>query len=84
MILAQLVRERFLLFPSSYFTEEGGEEMNELLDTQMQPTNQDAASQPAAEAYERPQILVYGSLLLLARGSGSGDTDSCSSGYYDE
>ena len=36
------------------------------------------------ETYNAPQILVFGDVMTLARGSGSGDSDGCSSGHYDE
>ena len=34
------------------------------------------------ETYTPPQILVFGDVITLARGSGSGDSDGCSSGHY--
>jgi hypothetical protein len=61
-------------------SEKGGERTNDMT---MEPTNDVSAVQLTWEVYESPQVLVYGNLMELARGSGSDDADGCSSGHYD-
>jgi len=56
--------------------------MSEMLTEQ--ETKSASATQLNKGRYESPQMLVYGPLITLARGSGSGDTDGCSSGHYDD
>ncbi len=60
----------------------GGEMMNN--DTSMEQTKEDAVEKPVREMYYAPHILVFGDVMTLARGSGSDESDGCSSGYYDE
>ena len=53
-------------------------------DTSMEQIKDDAGEKPARETYDAPYILVFGDVMILARGSGSDESDGCSSGYYDE
>ncbi|HYU75158.1 MAG TPA: hypothetical protein VEL31_21020 [Ktedonobacteraceae bacterium] len=53
-------------------------------DTSMEQTKEDAVEKPVREMYYAPHILVFGDVMTLARGSGSDESDGCSSGYYDE
>jgi len=53
-------------------------------DVSMEQTKEDAVEKPVRETYCAPHILVFGDVMTLARGSGSDESDGCSSGYYDE
>ena len=53
-------------------------------DTSMEQIKEDAVEKPVKETYDAPHILVFGDVMTLARGSGSDESDGCSSGYYDE
>ena len=53
-------------------------------DVPMKQRQEDPAALLSKETYNAPQILVFGDVMTLARGSGSGDSDGCSSGHYDE
>lgn len=55
--------------------------MNDLL---MEQRQEDQVEKLSKETYTPPQILIFGDVITLARGSGSGDSDGCSSGHYDE
>jgi hypothetical protein len=59
----------------------GGEMMNDL---RMEQRQEDQVEKLSTETYTPPQILIFGDVITLARGSGSGDSDGCSSGHYDE
>ena len=53
-------------------------------DMSMEQTKEDTVEKPVKETYDAPHILVFGDVMTLARGSGSDESDGCSSGYYDE
>lgn len=59
----------------------GDEMMN---DVSMEQTKEHTVEKPIRETYYAPHILVFGDVMTLARGSGSEESDGCSSGYYDE
>jgi hypothetical protein len=39
--------------------------------------------QPEKETYEAPELIVYGSVAAVTKGSGGNDADDCSSGYWE-
>lgn len=53
-------------------------------DMSMEQVKEDTGEKPVKEPYHAPYILVFGDVMTLARGSGSDESDGCSSGYYDE
>lgn len=53
-------------------------------DVSMEQTKEHTVEKPIRETYYAPHILVFGDVMTLARGSGSEESDGCSSGYYDE
>jgi len=62
-------------------SEKGGEMMNNVSREQ---TQEGAVGKLVKETYHAPHMLVFGDVMTLARGSGSDESDGCSSGYYDE
>ncbi|MBA2681283.1 MAG: hypothetical protein H0U76_23135 [Ktedonobacteraceae bacterium] len=56
-------------------------------DEPMEPGKEGSEEDPTTfftPVYTAPDMLVFGEVMTLAKGSGSGDSDGCSAGYYDE
>jgi hypothetical protein len=45
--------------------------------------NLEQLAQLEKEAYEAPELIVYGPVATVTKGSGGNDADDCSSGYWE-